>query len=503
MSLNSEFSYKEMTIRIAILMCDYNAHCLIHNEKYKSRNTTTVYCCCCRFLRLIINLIYFYFYLPFFIANLLTLGFGMILAWASPMLPLLMSDKTPLPSGPITSDDSANSGALFCGGASVCTILFGFLADRYGRKIGGYISVALLLIAWIITILATSVWHILLARLIAGFFSGGVWFVIPLFVTEITDHKIRGSLGAYLPIMSCTGIMLGYGLGGFLDYYTFAYLSMIVPIIFIILFYRLPETPPYLLSKNKLEEARISAEFYFGEVIDEKIPLAEYLGVENRDEEEKGFNFSALCTRPAMKGTVIYFILVMMTQLSGNFLINNYMKTIFTEAGISIDTDIASIFVAVLQTFGCILSSILVDRAGRRILLILSSLLTGLCQITLSLYLFFKFNGYYFEFLNWIPVAAIGGAVFCVAWGITPITFILGNEILSQNVRGFAAALGLTSAWFTGLLLLKYFYVLLDVLQLQGSMLLFGCLCLCETVFALIFIPETKGKSIDEIIKML
>lgn len=436
------------------------------------------------------------------LANLLALGYGMTVGWSSPMLPLLISQETPMHFGPITTDDAGNAGAIYCGGAAFATVLFGFMVDYCGRKFSAYFCAILLLACWLCKIFATAVWHILAGRLVAGFFGGGVWLVIPIIVTEITDDCIRGAMGSYLTLLSCGGIGLGYLIGGYLDYYTFAYISVAIPILFMILFYRFPETPSYLLAQMKNDEARKSAEFYFGESIDEKIPIAEYLGVENVNDKE-GFRLSDLKSRETRKGAVIFLVLVLMTQFSGAFLINNYMKTIFVEAGIDVSTDLASIIVSVLQVSAVFISSLLVDRAGRRKLLILSSLLTAACLITLSLFLYMKQWGYDVSVLNWIPIVSVAGTIFNASWGLLPVTFVIGGELLSQKVRGFATAAGLSIAWLMGLILLKYFYFILEIINLQGSMLIFGCCCLAEMVFTMFCIPETKGKSIDEISKLL
>lgn len=430
------------------------------------------------------------------------------MAWASPILPVLISDKSPLPFGSITVDDAGNAGALFCAGGSFGTLIFGLIADKFGRKRSVYFCAMPLILSWLLKILASSVWHVLLARLLAGFAGAGVFLVIPIFVTEISDDKIRGALGSYLTLLCSIGIGIGYAVGGYLDYYTFSYLALIVPGLFLILFFRAPETPLYLLSNSKFEDAKKSISFYRGEMLNEKISVTDFLKPtddtgESDTKENSKTKLSDFTTPASKKAIIIFLVILFMTQLSGIFLINNYMATIFKEAGTALDPNLSSIICTILQTVAIFMASILVDRAGRKILLSLSAFLTAICHTTLAGYLYMKELEYDVSSFNWLPILAVAGIMFNSAWGILTIPYCMGGEILSQKIRGIVFTFGMAVCWLIGLVLLKYFHLMMEVIGLHGSMFLFAVFCYALALFVLIYVPETKGKSIDEIIKLL
>lgn len=125
----------------------------------------------------------------FFIVNLITLSLGSAMGYASPFLPLLMSDKTPLLSGPITIEESSWIASLFCIGALNGTFIFGALAEYFGRKPAALCMTFPIFICWILTLCAKSVEFLYIARFIGGLSSGGLFIIVPLYVGEIAENK--------------------------------------------------------------------------------------------------------------------------------------------------------------------------------------------------------------------------------------------------------------------------------------------------------------------------
>lgn len=100
---------------------------------------------------------------------------------------------------------------------------------------------------------ANTVNEILFARFLAGLAGGGVFVLFPLYVTEISEDKVRGTLGSTL-ILSCnSGLLLSYILGNYLSYFVIPMICMAFPVIFLIAFYFMPDTPTFFADKNKFE----------------------------------------------------------------------------------------------------------------------------------------------------------------------------------------------------------------------------------------------------------
>lgn len=125
---------------------------------------------------------------------------------------------------------------------------------------------------WKILILSSSVNWILLGRFLAGFSAGGSFTLVPLYVAEISQDKIRGSLGSFFILSTNLGMLLIYISGSIFDYATTPKIMLLLPAIFILLIYFFPETPNYLLRNNKTEAAEASLKFLRGCSKRETIP---------------------------------------------------------------------------------------------------------------------------------------------------------------------------------------------------------------------------------------
>lgn len=419
-------------------------------------------------------------------------------AWASPVYPVLTTNNTPLPFE-MTVYDVANAGAVFCAGGVIGTIMYGFIADYFGRKISVYTCAIPFLLCWALKIVSTNVWHLLLARFIVGLSGGGVFVVIPIFSAEISDDKIRGVLGAIFSFSVNIGFVLGYVCGGVLNFYVFAYVILAIQIIFLILFYHVPDTPSYLLSEMKYDEANEATNYFRGHYIYDDERLSFYEKFEAHNADKKRFTWSDFSTKSSMKGIIIFTVTLLTTSFCGMFVINVQMATIFAETNIRIEPNLATIIVSIIQMCGTGTSTILVDRVGRRILLLYSSFLTGLSILTLAGYMYLMELGYDMSTVSWLPIVALGSMMYNASWGLLPVPYCLAGEVLPQKIRGIILSAGLAWTWVNGIFMLKYFYITMSVLGLHGCMSIFGTVCLIETIFVYFYVPETKGKSIAEI----
>lgn len=149
-------------------------------------------------------------------------------------------------------------------------LLFGWLANIWGRKrtlclitlpvlvrhiinTSQHIIIYILKVSWILTIYAVTVYELLFARFLGGLAGGGIFVLIPLYIAEISEDKVRGTLGSTL-ILSCnTGLLLSYIFGTYFNYFVVPIICMGFPVIFMIGFVFMPDTPKYLADNNKIE----------------------------------------------------------------------------------------------------------------------------------------------------------------------------------------------------------------------------------------------------------
>lgn len=112
---------------------------------------------------------------------------------------------------------------------------------------------------------------------------------------------------------------------------------------------------------------------------------------------------------------------------------------------------------------------------------------------------YLKLSGYDVSAINWIPVASLSFVIFIASCGILPLTFVILSEILPQKLRSFGGSLCTTFLWVVSFIVIKYFPVMVEVLGMHGCMWTFAGCCMFGMFFNALFIPETRGKSIEEI----
>lgn len=431
-----------------------------------------------------------------------------MLGWASPIISILESTQTSLPSGPVSKDEiSWIVFSIGFGGLFGC-IFFGWTVDRFGRKLSMYMSFSSQIISWLLIIFAQDANYLIVARAIGGLSSAGTYLVTPLYISEIAHSSVRGTLGAVLTFACTLGMVFALAAGAYLGYLAIAYLSLVPPILLMVGLYRVPDTPNYYLTKKEYLKAEESYKFFHGvdkSVTDLEISHNHSINQKsNKIDEDTNLTVNDFCSRAAIRAIIITLVGILMTQLSGLFVLINYASKFFLAAGSSLSPDDSSIIVGVLHFFGATLSTILVDKVGRAKLVVVSASLTGVCFMIIGFYV--NYEMYLLEnglSLKWIPVACLSAAVFIAGLGIIPLPYIIASEIFPQKTRGIVMSVFLTLCWVISFLLLKYYITMVEVFGTQGVMWFFGGLCLFQSVFTILYVPETKGKSVEENIATL
>lgn len=228
-------------------------------------------------------------YLATFVGNLLMISYGASCGWTSPSLPILESHSTSLPSGPISKEGekffiiylflnnidstlvSSWIGSIMMIGGLTGTLLFGVvrfenfqmkkplnflsqqLVDVLGRKKSLCLVSLPLAVSWLLIVFAQNSYHLILSRFIGGMGGGGIFVVLPTYVTEISETSIRGQLGSFLVFTGNIGMLSAYICGTFLKYDVVPWVFFPFPVIFFIVFLKMPETPIFLMQQGHYE----------------------------------------------------------------------------------------------------------------------------------------------------------------------------------------------------------------------------------------------------------
>lgn len=144
---------------------------------------------------------------------------------------------------------------ITCLTAALVSLIVGLIANRYGRKVAGCLMAVPLCSCWFFTIFATGQTHLFIGRFFSGISGGMALFLVPLYVSEIASDGIRGMLGSLLVFLLNGGILFGYIFGSLLSYTVFSIVCLVFPFIYIALFAFVPESPEYLIRRNRLADA--------------------------------------------------------------------------------------------------------------------------------------------------------------------------------------------------------------------------------------------------------
>ncbi|XP_047624398.1 solute carrier family 2, facilitated glucose transporter member 8 isoform X2 [Phacochoerus africanus] len=445
-------------------------------------------------------------FLAAFAAALGPLSFGFVLGYSSPAIPSLRRAAPPAPR--LDNDATSWFGAIVTLGAAVGGVLGGWLVDRAGRKLSLLLCTVPFVAGFAIITAAQNVWMLLGGRLLTGLACGVASLVAPVYISEIAYPEVRGLLGSCVQLMVVTGILLAYLAGWVLEWRWLAVLGSVPPTFMLLLMGCMPETPRFLLTQHKHQEAMAAMQFLWGsEQRWEEPPVGA---------EHQGFRLAQLRRPGVYKPFVIGVSLMVFQQLSGINAVMFYAETIFEEAKFK-ESSLASVIVGVIQVLFTAVAALVMDRAGRRVLLTLSGVVMVFSTSAFGTY--FKLtqdgpsNSSHVHLLApvsmepadasvglaWLAVGSVCLFIagFALGWG--PIPWLLMSEIFPLHVKGVATGVCVLTNWLMAFLVTKEFSSLMEVLRPYGAFWLASAFCIFSVLFTLACVPETKGKTLEQI----
>ncbi|MDQ6704755.1 MAG: sugar porter family MFS transporter [Acidobacteriota bacterium] len=383
-------------------------------------------------------------------------------------------------------------------GAVIGAVIGGALTARYGRRKMIILAGIIFTISAIGTALAPTVAWLIGARLVSGIAIGIASFISPMYIAELVPAKARGSLVAVNMLAITTGIVVAY----LVDYafsaiegwrYMFG-VAAIPSVALIIGMWGLPDSPRWLVSQSKVEQAkqalrRVRTESDIGPEIAD---MQKSLG------EQSGGGMAGLF-QPSLRMPLIVGIgLAIFQQITGINTVIYYAPTIFKFAGIEAagPAILAGAGLAMVMWCFHVLAIFLLDCVGRRPLL-----LTGVAGQIVGLAILgaaFQFQ----QLASFKSYIAIGGLVIyvaCFAFGLGPIFWLLISEIYPLKVRGAAMSAVTVTNWAMNLAVAVTFLTLVAVLGHAETFWLYGVVAVGAWIFFYLLVPETKGKSLEQI----
>lgn len=452
-------------------------------------------------------------YLATFAAVLGPLSFGFVLGYSSPAIPDLQ--KITDPRLKLSTEEASWFGSVVTIGAGLGGLLGGWIVEKIGRKLSLMFCALPFIFGFTIIIAAQNHWMLYTGRVLTGLASGVTSLVVPLYISEMAHERVRGTMGSCVQLMVVTGIMGAYIAGLFLDWRWLAITCSIPPTVMLVFMCFMPETPRYLIAQGKRREAEEALRFLRGpnaptEWECDKIEEA------SRD-EEANFCLADLKDPGVYKPLGVGIMMMLLQQLTGINAIMFYAETIFEQAQFK-NGSVATVVVAATQVVFTAIAAVIMDRAGRKVLLIFSGVAMCLSEAAFGIYFKLSVKSQTNSSLvsalmgvqdviadspqpdlSWLALASMGIFIagFALGWGPTP--WLVMSEIFPTRVRGLGSAACVLTNWTFAFIVTKTFQNLMDLITSAGTFWMFSVLCALNVIFTIFFVPETKGKTLEEI----
>jgi len=390
----------------------------------------------------------------------------------------------------------------------------GYFSDRFGRKLPLITAAALFTIAAIGTGAASHFTPFIIYRLIGGLGIGLASAISPMYIAEISPAEMRGRLVSVNQLTIVIGIlaaqvvnyliadkvpagstdeMILQSWNGQTGWRWMFWAGTIPALLFFVFSFFIPESPRFLAKSGNWKAANATLERIGGTqyAIQEQKEIAETLqGTDSK------IDWKILKSKKVRPVLILGIVLAVFQQWCGINVIFNYAEEVFTSAGYSVGDMLFNIVITgTVNLIFTFLAMRMVDSWGRRKLMLLGS-------IGLAVIYFMIGSSYFFELKGLAILVLVMMAIATYAMTLAPVTWVVLSEIFPNSIRGTAMAIATTALWIACFVLTYTFPILNKLLNASGTFWLYGLICFSGFLFILKKLPETKGKSLEEIEKI-
>ena len=397
-------------------------------------------------------------------------------------------------------------------GCLLGVMVSGSLSDRYGRKPLMLIAAVIFIIASIGTGAVGTISWFIVYRILGGVGIGIVSNLSPMYIAEVSPAELRGRFVSINQLTIVLGILSAQVINwliadpvavgenilaswnGQMGWRWMFWVCTVPAAVFFVMIFFIPESPRWLASRLHYQKAE-SALARIGGSDYAHSELNEIKSTVQKDRQN--LNFRMLVEGRMPKILLIGVIIAVLSQWCGINIIFNYAQEIFAGAGYGVSDILFNIVITgVTNVIFTFVGMFAVDRIGRRALLLFGA--AGLACIYAILG-----TCYYFQTTGIVMLCLVLVAIACFAMTLAPITWVVLSEIFPNRIRAMAMAVATFSLW-TACFVITYTFPLLNKgLGSYGTFWLYGVICILGFFFIKKMLPETKGKSLEEIEKIL
>lgn len=423
------------------------------------------------------------------------LSFGLVLGYSSPTLAALQDEKI------IDEKTETWYVSIPTLGALLGAVVGGFFVAKMGRR-GTLLALGVPFVCAWLMITAVSLnksYYLLLlgGRFLSGASMGVVCIAGPNYIAEIASPDMRGALVTMFQVATAAGVFLAFAIGIPLNWQWLALVCAAIATAMSVLMFFVPETPRYLAAEGLDLEALASLRWLRGNSFDIE---EEYEGIKEQiaRNQDVAISCQEFTKKSVYKPIILTLCLMIFQQWSGVNDIMFYTTEIFKSAKFEGNPAIPGVVVGAVQLVATMGSVFVIDRLGRRILLAISGTFMSVGCVMLGVNYYLQEHNSQTN-LPWLPICSLVlyMAAFSVGWGSIPWTMMA--ELIPSRVKGFASGLSVVVNWTSAFLVTKEFKDMEDTMTTYGTFWFFAGINALGVVFVLLLLPETKGKSLEEI----
>nr|CAD7410226.1 unnamed protein product [Timema poppensis] len=403
------------------------------------------------------------------ISNIGSFVAGCVFGWTSPIIPKLKSKDSPLS---VTMDDISWIGSLPSLGAMFGPFLGAYGSENIGRKLMMLLIAAPWTLSWVLVAAAPETITVFLGRFTQGLSFGAFFAVLPSYVGEISQVL-------------------------FTSLFYVVFCCVFVPIVFVILFVFMPESPYFYFSKNRNDYAHKSLKWLRGhDDVNRELEL-----IQDAVEEEmknRGTYKDLFGNRVNLRALIIVAGLLIGQQFSGINAILFYAQSIFEKTNGSLSSTVPAITIGVVMLVGAFIVPIFVDRLGRKPLLLFSAggMIIGHGLLGFSFLMDIMGKG---DNLSWLPITSIVIYIITYTIAFGPIPWLMMSEMFAMNIRSKGAGVASCICWTLSFCITRAFFPLEALIGPHFTVWVLGLFCALSGLGVFFFVPETKGKTLHEI----
>ncbi|XP_041978516.1 facilitated trehalose transporter Tret1-like [Aricia agestis] len=432
--------------------------------------------------------------------SLITVTMGVTSGWATPIATKLKANQTSID---ITEDQLGWVFGMPPIGFTIGSLVTGFFPDQIGRKKTLLSTAAPFFCGMVLAITAKQGWMLCIMTLLWGFGTGMASTVLMTYIAEIADKSLRATLSVITRVGFNLGTFLMMLCGPFILYETLNYTIFALPIFIFFGCLWIPESPYYFLKEGHVQRARRELIKLRNnpEVVEAELETIK-AGV-NKD-MQRSSTPKELFTGPQYRKAIIIAAGLKVAQiLTGALAIQQYLGTIIGESKSDIKPSTAMVIFGAVKFVVSITSTVLADRVGRRPLLVYSFFGNGISLASVGTYFSLQnvvhVNDNILKIFGFIPLTGIVVSNVVSTLGFNSIIGIIQAEIFPLNVRNVAMVSLNIFGGFLGFSVSKGFQMVKNSFGISSAFWTFTVISILSALFSYFFVPETKGKSLEEI----